>query len=107
VALKTLRPRLGLIETRKLKPPDKVADSFYLSTEWRSLIRHIIQVRGRRCEDPNCKTPRRDAGQRIFGDHIIERKDGGAELDPANIMLRCSPCHGIKTASERGKRAHR
>lgn len=105
MALKTLRPRLALIETRKLKPPDKVAESFYLSPEWRALIRHIIHVRGRRCEDPNCKTPHRGVGQRIFGDHIVERKDGGAELDQRNVMLRCSPCHGRKTAAERGKRA--
>lgn len=105
--MKHLSPRLGLIETRKLKPPDKVADSFYLSPEWRALIRHIIQVRGRRCEDPDCKTVNRGAGQRIFGDHIIERKDGGAELDQHNVLLRCAPCHGIKTAAERGKRAHR
>jgi 5-methylcytosine-specific restriction enzyme A len=35
---------------------------------------------------------------RIFGDHIIELKDGGAPLDPSNIMLLCPTCHARKTA---------
>jgi 5-methylcytosine-specific restriction protein A len=40
----------------------------------------------------------------VYGDHIIELQDGGALLDPANVMLRCAPCHGRKTAAERDKR---
>jgi hypothetical protein len=76
-----------------------------LSTEWRTFIARIIKARGRVCQHPQCRTPNRGAGQRIFGDHIHELKDGGALLDSSNVMLMCSPCHGIKTANERGKRA--
>jgi 5-methylcytosine-specific restriction protein A len=105
MALSTLRPRLATLDTRRIKPPPKRADPVYLSTEWRTFIAKLIKARGRLCEHPQCRTPNRGAGQRIFGDHIHELSDGGALLDPNNIMLLCSPCHGIKTAHERGKRA--
>ena len=49
-----------------------------------------IAARGRRCEE--C-----DRAQcRIYGDHIRELKDGGAPLDPANVLLRCRSCHTLK-----------
>jgi hypothetical protein len=97
-----LRParRNSLVTVRAKK-----AEPFYLSAEWRSLMRDIIRSRGRLCEDPGhaAGTPRE--GVRIFGDHIIEIRDGGPMLDPANIMLRCGPCHGRKTAEARAMRA--
>jgi hypothetical protein len=76
----------------------------YTSPEWRSLIASIIKQRGRRCEDPKCTTPNRAAGQRVYGDHIIELQDCGALFDSSNVMLRCAPCHGRKTVAERNKR---
>jgi hypothetical protein len=76
-------------------------------TEWPALVRHLIATRGGWCEDPQCTTPNRGADQRIYGDHITELKDGGAQLDPANVMLRCAPCHGRKTAQEAAKRMAR
>lgn len=98
MALRTIRPRLRTIDTRTAKPPPKRAEAFYLSREWRTLIASIIAKRGRRCEE--CGT----SGGIIYGDHIIELKDGGAPLDEANIMLRCPACHGRKTAAERTRR---
>ena len=100
--LSLLRPRVSTIG--RLASPDKRAAPFYLSAEWRQLIAEIIRQRGRRCEGPGCKTPNRGAGQRIYGDHIVELQDGGALLDPNNVMLRCAPCHGAKTERERKKR---
>jgi len=32
-------------------------------------------------------------------------KDGGARLDPSNIMLRCAACHNRKTHREKAARA--
>ena len=29
-----------------------------------------------------------------YGDHIKERRDGGADFDPGNVMIRCATCHG-------------
>ncbi len=41
---------------------------------------------------------------RVFGDHVRELKDGGALLDPRNVLLRCGSCHTIKSNAERAKR---
>jgi 5-methylcytosine-specific restriction protein A len=101
--LTTLRPRVAMA-TQRLTPRPKTALPIYTSAEWRSLIANIIKVRGRRCEDPACQSPNHGAGQRIYGDHVVELQDGGQLLDPANIKLLCARCHGRKTAAERAKR---
>ena len=86
----------------KLKPliavPDKRADAFYLSPEWRALMRQIKAARGNWCEDCG-------SGHRVAGDHEVEIKDGGAALDERNVRLRCAACHNRKTASARARRA--
>jgi len=84
---------------------EKQAEPFYLSPEWKALMRHLIKVRGRRCEDTEHDATKPREGVRIFGDHIIEIKDGGAKLDPLNILLRCGGCHGRKTAQARADRS--
>lgn len=106
--LRTLGQKLRPSSAIKVRVPEKKAESFYLSPEWRSLMDQIIKQRfgdrgHARCEDPECRTKYR-IGIRVFGDHIVERKDGGAELDPRNIICRCGACHSRKTAVERGKR---
>lgn len=58
----------------------------------------IIAERGRRCEA--CGR----SGTRIFGDHIIELRDGGAPLDPSNIRCLCGSCHTRKTVAARADR---
>lgn len=40
----------------------------------------------------------------LHADHIVERRDGGAELDPANGQALCTACHNRKTAEERSHR---
>ena len=104
MALRMLRPRLTVANTYHVALPPKKADAFYLSPEWRGLLASIIAKRGRRCEDPSCPSPHPPI-ERIYGDHIVELKDGGAPLDERNILLRCAVAHGRKTAIERGKRA--
>lgn len=63
----------------------------------------IIKTRGRICEDPHCDTPH-GPWRIIVGDHVVEIADGGARLDPANILLRCQACHNRKTAKGRATR---
>ncbi len=81
----------------RLTVPKKTAELFYKSPEWRALVRDIKAQRGRWCG-------RCGSGDRVAGDHIRERKDGGAELDPANIELLCHRCHMRKTAQARALR---
>lgn len=95
-------PRLATADSRKVKPPAKRAEPFYLSPEWRGLMAEIIRERGRHCQDPDHQGPR--VGGRIFGDHIVELKDGGAPFDKANILLRCGSCHTRKTVAQRAQR---
>ncbi len=40
----------------------------------------------------------------LIGDHIVERKDGGADFDPLNVRLLCAACHNRKTAAARRTR---
>lgn len=98
--LRSIKPRLATMPGR-MPASKKVADRFYLSKPWRALMRAIKAERGNRCQDCG---EYGDKDLRIIGDHIIERKDGGADLDPRNIWLRCLPCHNTKTAKVRAAR---
>lgn len=95
--LTNLRPRIG-IATARLTLPPKVADPFYLSGAWRSLVARLKRERGGWCEI--CGST-----DRVIADHIVERRDGGADLDPANVQLLCFTHHQRKTADARGRRA--
>jgi hypothetical protein len=103
VKLKTLTPRVLKLDTRTAPLPPKECDPFYASREWRALVDKVKRERGEACEDPSCIGPHHP-GQRIYGDHIVEIQDGGAKLDPSNVMLRCARSHSLKTARERAKR---
>jgi hypothetical protein len=41
---------------------------------------------------------------RMFADHVIELRDGGAQFDPANGQCLCGPHHLMKTAQTRRDR---
>jgi 5-methylcytosine-specific restriction enzyme A len=82
----------------------KRAEPFYVGADWKQLMRQIIKQRGRACEDPRHDPARPRLGVRLLGDHVVELRDGGARLDPRNVMLRCYACHARKTADERQRR---
>jgi len=82
----------------KLAAAPKAVEPFYQSPEWRGLVARLKSERGNWCN-------RCGARGRIIGDHIVERKDGGAELDETNVELLCQRCHNRKTAAARGARA--
>jgi len=39
-----------------------------------------------------------------FYTDVVELRDGGAPLDPANVLLLCRPCHARKTNRARDER---
>lgn len=96
--LTTLRPAVRALDQRTAKEPLKRAEPFYLSPEWRGLVADIRAQRPACCQD--CE--RRNT--RLFADHVVELKDGGAALDPRNVKLLCGSCHGRKTALARTER---
>jgi 5-methylcytosine-specific restriction endonuclease McrA len=92
----------------KLQAAPKVAEGFYTSREWRQLAARVKRQRGGRCEfmiEVQGIKVRCGSADRVIADHIVERKDGGAELDEANIELLCSTHHNMKTAKAKARRA--
>lgn len=78
----------------------KAADKFYLSNEWRKLVKRIKAERGAWCE--RCGAGGK--GVRLIGDHVVEIRDGGERLDAGNVELLCQPCHNRKTAEAKAAR---
>lgn len=91
MGLKRLPSRIGR-PPAKVQAMPKKAESFYLSKEWKQLVARLKRERGPWCEQCG-------SGKRIIGDHKVERRDGGADLDPANVELLCHACHQRKTAA--------
>jgi 5-methylcytosine-specific restriction protein A len=107
-----MKPRVVAADMRRVKPQSvKQTDPFYLSPEWRDLCQLLKDTRwpllivkqGHCCEDPHCRAQHR-LGQRIYFDHVVELKDGGAPLDPDNVMGRCGSSHTRKTLRHRALR---
>jgi hypothetical protein len=78
----------------------KVAEGFYSSPAWRELVRDR-----RRDADYHLARQRARPGERLILDHKVERKDGGADLDPANTEWLTFSEHQAKTAKARAARA--
>jgi 5-methylcytosine-specific restriction endonuclease McrA len=94
---------LAVADLRIARPLPKTVNPFYLTPEWRQLMRRLIRARGRRCEQPGCGR----TNTRIFGDHIVELRDGGDPLDERNVRLLCGSCHTLKTNAARAARTAR
>ena len=94
----TLKPRIPTTDFRRVKPPPKVADPELLTRDWRAMRERVIREAGGRCQIAGFLRPAR------YADHIVERKDGGAVFDRANLQAICPVHHGLKSAAERAKR---
>ena len=114
MALRSIGRKLAPSSRRKVQPAPKIADSFYLSPEWRMLCEELKRERwpllfatqGHACEDPDCKA-HHTRKTRIFFDHVIERKDRpDLALVKSNVKGRCGSSHSRKTAAERARRQH-
>lgn len=98
--LHNFNTRLKLFETKKVKAPEKVAESFYSTPEWKEARNAAFKRDRFTCTVPGCG--RRE--KRMFVDHIVERKDGGADYDLSNLQVLCGAHHTEKTLEERRKR---
>jgi nitrite reductase/ring-hydroxylating ferredoxin subunit len=84
-----------------VKPAEKRADPIYSTPEFKQWRTVVIRRAGNICQWPGCTRSER----RMFADHIVEVKDGGALFDPANGQCLCGSHHSLKTVAERRKRA--
>lgn len=101
--IKALPPRVASLPAR-VRVPVKTPDPFYVSDAWRSFVREVKRQRGYVCQGKGCGMDCSASPRSLIGDHIIERKDGGADFDPLNVQLLCIGCHNRKTAGARERR---
>ena len=94
------RPRIATKGQRIATP--KLRAAIYGTVEYREWRWTVIARSGGHCQDPACAAPMRST--RLFCDHVVELRDGGAPFDVANGMVRCGACHSRKTLAERARR---
>jgi 5-methylcytosine-specific restriction endonuclease McrA len=99
--LTMLKPRVATLDTSIAKLPPKVADAELLTRDWKSMRLKVKERANGRCQAKGCTKPG------FYADHIIERRDGGAVFDMANLQWLCPSHHQVKTNAERAKRMAR
>ncbi|MFH5927068.1 HNH endonuclease [Roseomonas xinghualingensis] len=92
--------RLGVMDPRTARPAPKQADPHYQTPEHQRWRAEVIRRANGMCQEPGCCR----TGVRLFADHIVELKDGGAPFDPANGQALCGAHHTAKTARVRAAR---
>jgi 5-methylcytosine-specific restriction enzyme A len=98
------------VDARAVRPQAKTADPFYLTQEYRAWRMKVIRNAGRRCqaiEDTGRRCTKAEPYHRMFADHIVELRDGGAPYDLANGMCVCGSHHTAKTMRARAERMRR
>ena len=87
---------------RRVFDGGKRVSPFYQSREW-------IALRERRKRDADYAQAKARAlpGERVILDHVVEIKDGGAKLDPANTQWLTFTEHQAKTEGAKRARAGR
>ena len=91
---------------RTLPVARKQVDEAYQSAEHRTWRDAVIARAGARCEavDGGVRCRKAAPYHRMFADHVVELRDGGARLDPANGQCLCGAHHSAKTAAARAAR---
>jgi 5-methylcytosine-specific restriction protein A len=84
------------------RPPAKYVDPFYLSPAWRSFRPSILRRDGGRCTW--VENGVRCARRAVVVDHIIARRDGGADFDPNNCRSLCRLHDNRRHGEKGGKR---
>jgi 5-methylcytosine-specific restriction endonuclease McrA len=93
--------RLTTVKPSRLSVPKKAADPHYLTPEHQQWRTAVLDRAGHKCE--GCGR----TNTRLFADHVVELRDGGAPLEFTNGRALCGACHTRKTARERGRRQRR
>ncbi len=86
--------RLRAKDNRRITAAQTSTDQHYNTPEHRTWRARVINRAHGVCQ--RCKQPV-PHGHRLFADHIIELRDGGAPHDPNNGQALCYRCHSVKT----------
>lgn len=110
VRIKMLRPMVPKNDGRTIARPasEGTIDRVYGADRYKPWRQQVFANAGSRCEgiDNGSRCTKSAPGSRLFADHIVELRDGGAPFDPSNGQCLCGRHHTLKTAAERAKRAH-
>lgn len=105
--LRAFGQRVRPIEVRRVIPEGKKADAALLTSEHRQWREAVCDRAGWRCQwienGQRCKRSRA-RGDRMIADHIVERADGGAPLDPTNGQCLCVQHNTLKGVQARAAR---
>jgi hypothetical protein len=103
--VRNLVPTLRAIDTRTVKPLPKTVDAELTTPEYRRWAQDVKARAGYQCEwVENGRRCQVRAPARLFADHIVERRDGGALLDLDNGQCLCGSHHTLKTTRARAAR---
>ena len=100
-SLSMLPFRIARHDTRTALPPSKQPDPHYASNAHRDWRAAVLARAGHACQ--HCGR----CGARLYADHIVELRDGGAALDVTNGQALCGACHTTKTVAARAARMRR
>lgn len=103
MAIPTLRSTLPAFNHNVARPAPKRVDPFYKTDQY-AAWRDAVKERARyRCEYVHQGTGKRcnRKEHRMFADHVVEVKDGGAAYDPDNGQCLCGRHHTLKTIAAR------
>jgi len=106
MSLRIAKTGLKVIGGRRVAALPKEALPLYHAPEYRVWRETVIARAGGRCEEivdgKRCwkAAPR----HRMFADHKVEVRDGGALFDPENGRCLCGAHHTAKTAKARAER---
>lgn len=103
MGVRTDPPRVATTRTSRIAIPEKRADPELLTPEHRAWRSEVLRRAGYRCQAKagGGRCFRTMPTYRLFADHIVERRDGGAALDPANGQCLCGEHHTRKTMKAR------
>ncbi|MDR6284584.1 putative urease superfamily metal-dependent hydrolase [Methylopila jiangsuensis] len=103
--LRLAAKRLTTRDGRKVTIGPKEADAHYRTQEHQAWRAKVLERAMFCCQHPGCTATVHTA--RLYADHIVELKDGGAPLDVENGQALCGLHHTRKTIAERARRAGR
>ncbi|UFX42103.1 HNH endonuclease [Bradyrhizobium sp. 41S5] len=107
----TLGPRVPTLDTRKVKPPPKLADPHYQTAEHKNWAEQVKRRAGWRCEyvEDGVRCERsRELGDQMYADHIEEVRDAPSKaLDLSNGHCLCASHHTRKSHQARAARMSR
>lgn len=95
------------MDTRTTRLSPKVKDAVYTTPEFRAWRAQVMARAGARCEavdDHGHRCTKASPDHRMYADHIIELRDGGAVHDVNNGRCLCRSHHELKTIAARMRR---